>query len=247
MFPAECHLALEGGYIIIYGVDVIDDAVLFGDGRDDDGIVFDFAGVEVASGAFAQCFEGGVFVLEPMEDVFWQGLLGVDLEVAAGLVSAERYAVDGRFAGSAAVHGHDDTSYRDEFGLRVFHGRFGDFYIGVLNEIPVYLLGPQPGDVALVVFRDVRLGGAATVDVEADLAEGGCDGLGFVFDVEQLVAESYQQLLALFDLLFDLFDFVVVSIEGFGDTLLFLIFREEHFDFVYLLGCEVFGAVAGGC
>ena len=129
----------------------------------------------------------------------------------------------------------------------MLHGRLGDLHLGVVDIVPVHLLGPQPGDVALVIFRDARLGGAATVDVEADLAEGGRDALGFVFDVEQLVAESYQQFLLLFDLLFDLFDFVVVSVEGFGDTLLFLIFREEHFDFVYLFGCEVFGSVAGGC
>ena len=129
----------------------------------------------------------------------------------------------------------------------MIHGRLGDLHLGVVDIVPVHLLGPQPGDVALVIFRDARLGGAATVDVEADLAEGGRDALGFVFDVEQLVAESYQQFLLLFDLLFDLFDFVVVSVEGFGDTLLFLIFREEHFDFVYLFGCEVFGSVAGGC
>lgn len=107
----------ELGCLFIKGVDVIDDAVLFGDGRDDDGIAFDFGGVEVASGAFAQCFEGGVFVLEPVEDVFWQGLPGVDLEVAAGLVGAERDAVDGRFAGGAAVHCHDDASWGDEFRL----------------------------------------------------------------------------------------------------------------------------------
>ena len=43
----------ELGCLFIKGVDVIDNASLFGEGREDDGVVLDFAGVEVASGAFA--------------------------------------------------------------------------------------------------------------------------------------------------------------------------------------------------
>ena len=107
----------ELGGFFIKGVDVIDDAVLFGDGRDDDGVVFDFAGVEVAAGTFAEGFQVGVFPLEPVIDVFGHDPMGVDLEVTAGLVGAERDAVDGCFAGGAAVHGHDDASWGDEFRL----------------------------------------------------------------------------------------------------------------------------------
>ena len=91
--------------------------MLFVEGRDDDGVVFDFGGVEVAAGAFAEGFQVGVFVLEPMKDIFVEGLSGVDLEVAAGLVGAEGDAVDGRFAGGAAIEGHDDAAGGDELGL----------------------------------------------------------------------------------------------------------------------------------
>ena len=128
----------------------------------------------------------------------------------------------------------------------MFHGRFGDLQLGVVDKVPIHFLGAEPGDVSVVVFGVAGGWGAAAVDVTAYLADGRGGDPGFILDVEQLVAKSYQLLAALFDLCFQLGDVVGVAIEDFGDAFLFLVRGEEHFDLVDGLGGEVLGAVTDG-